>query len=138
MRLRTTSLVALVALLTAALVGAGVAVAKKPKADSTVKLESVTPIGDCCVEGTYRGVVRSPRGRCVKNRKVELFHKGVLIGEGRTDKSGNFKIDAPIAPAGDKVVAKLKESRRCKGDETSENIDELLFADRTLPAANLQ
>jgi hypothetical protein len=137
MRLRTMSLIALVALLTVALVAAGVAFGR-PKADVTVNLESVTPIGDCCVEGTYRGVVRSKRDRCVKGRIVRLFHKGDLIGEGRTDQDGNFKIDGPIAPAGDSVVAKVKENERCKEDEDKQKIDELLFADRPLAAAYRQ
>ena len=120
MRLRLT--VALVAALALLATGAGTATAAK--APTTVKLNSV--IEGMAGEGIYDGKVNSPRPRCRRNRLVQVIHDvepPFLIGEARTDEKGRWTVSGPLPPHGDRVIIKVKKTRRCKGARRVYEVD---------------
>jgi hypothetical protein len=119
-KLKTT----LVLLAAIALVASSTGTATAAKAPTTVRLSSV--IEGMAGEGIYSGKVRSPRQRCKRNRLVQVIHDTVppfLIGQTRTDGKGNWTLSGPLPPDGDRVIVKVKKTKRCKGDRTTYEID---------------
>jgi hypothetical protein len=82
---------------------------------ASIKDARVTPLQSG--NASYSGTVKSKKARCYKNRRIEIFHKGVLIGEAKTDDKGFFRTTGPLPPSGDKVTFKILPKRRCGVDE---------------------
>ena len=78
---------------------------------------------------TYSGKVSSAKPACEKNRKIQVFHNGVLIAETRTDEDGNWSVNGPVPPDGDSVTVKVKKKKRggkviCRGTSKTETFEE--------------
>jgi len=104
---------------------AGVANAAN-RASSTVDITRAT--GDT-EHVQVAGTVRSDRESCYKNRKVQVWHdvapdgpssNDFKIGTVRTEDNGRWEITTVALP--DKVYAKVKKNRRCKGDVSSTEV----------------
>jgi hypothetical protein len=76
-----------------------------------------------------RGKVTSAKDRCLKNRRVRVYHdvappgpsaQDFMIGETRTADNGKWDVASVALP--DKVYAVVKKNKRCKGD-TSDTVD---------------
>lgn len=97
----------------------GVAVAKEVDTDTTFKMK------DLGTKVEYSGKVSADKDKCVKRRRVEIFHRGVKIAETTTDEDGNWKKTGRRPPEGDEVTAKVKKKRRrgCKGVEVTKTFN---------------
>jgi hypothetical protein len=60
------------------------------------------------------GTPKRKRERCLRNRLVEIYHDGVLIATTNTDADGEFSIDGPEPPSGDKVKVVVTSRTKCK------------------------
>jgi hypothetical protein len=109
-RARTTAALMLVF----ALVGATTAEAAK----APTKIKSVTIQEAGPGKGEYGGKVKSPKAKCEARRKVTVIHDSdppFVIGETVTDDQGNWKLTGPLPPSGDRIIVKVKKTKKCKG-----------------------
>ena len=103
----------LAALLAAALIAPAAGAAKARTEVELTDIEELRP-GDA----RYSGKVKSPKGRCKRNRKVTVIHNSnppFEIGETTTDDNGRWSLSGPLPPSGDKITVKVKKNRKCKG-----------------------
>ena len=110
MRAKTT--VAL--MLVFALVGATTAEAAK----APTKIKNVTIQEVSSGRGEYGGKVKSPKRGCERHRKVTVVHDSdppFVIGETFTDDEGNWELTGPLPPSGDRIIIKVKKTKKCRG-----------------------
>jgi hypothetical protein len=91
--------------------------------DTTFKME------DNGSSVTYSGRVSSNSDRCIKNRRVKIFHKGVNIANATTDADGKWSVEGPKPPDGDNVTAEVKKKRKngktiCKSTSVTKTFNE--------------
>lgn len=125
--MRTQAKIILAAALCLAFMGTQVATADPDKAPSSVKLTelSVDPVTHL---GTYTGKVKSKNKKCRKGRKVTVIHDSdppFIIGEARTDEFGNWGLEGPVPPSGDRIIVEVKRTIKCKGATATYEVNDV-------------
>jgi hypothetical protein len=79
-----------------------------PTSDTTFKMR------DLGARVQYSGKVTSDpaKQKCIEDRRVEVFHRGVRIVRTLTDAQGRWKKKGPKPPKGDDVTVVVAEVRR--------------------------
>jgi hypothetical protein len=107
--------------------GVVASVALAAKADTTVKVTSVTENADG--SGHYEGEVKSEKGRCKKGRKIKVIHLSdppFTIGETTTDEDGFWQLNGPLPPPNnDKIKVEVKPTKKCQGDSHKTTVTEV-------------
>jgi hypothetical protein len=98
----------LCAVAAACVVSASVALAAAANTATTFKMKDR---GDS-VE--YSGKVTSDPSKplCISGRKVQVYHRGILIAETVTESNGNWEVAGPRPPEGDEVTVIVKKVKR--------------------------
>lgn len=124
--MRTHAKIILAVAICLALVGGQTVAAKGGKASTTVDLTEVE-VNPQTQTGTYTGKVRSTKKKCKDRRKVTVIHDSdppFVIGSTLTDDRGNWSLDGPVPPPGDRVIVEVKKNSKCKGTSETYQLEE--------------